>query len=68
MTVCKHAAPDAYTYLNLGSGNQYDIKASLYNSTDLLKPKDQQSKDGKLEGFFHKKKKDEEDWRPLEWE
>jgi hypothetical protein len=30
---------DAYTYLQLNSGNHYDIKASMYSSTDLLKAK-----------------------------
>jgi hypothetical protein len=33
----------------------------------VLKQKDEK-KDQKLEGFFYKKKKDTEDWRPLEWE
>jgi len=61
-------ASDAYTYLGLNSGNQYNIKVSLYSSADLLKPKDQQSKEGKREGFFYRKKKDGDDWRSVEWE
>lgn len=28
---------DAYTYLQLNSGNEYNLPASLYSSTDLLK-------------------------------
>lgn len=28
---------DAYTYLNLGSGNDYKIKASIYSSKEMLK-------------------------------
>lgn len=33
---------DAYTYLDLGSGNEYKIKASLYNSRDMFKEMSQQ--------------------------
>jgi len=58
---------DAYTYLGLNSQNEYEIKASLYSSVDVLKSKDDK-KDQKLEGFFYKKKKDTDDWRALEWE
>jgi hypothetical protein len=29
---------DVYTHLGLNSNNEYDIKASLYNSSKLLKP------------------------------
>jgi hypothetical protein len=54
--------PDAYTYLGLTSSNEYSIKASLYSSADLLKPKEEK-KDQKLEGFFYNKKKDNGDWR-----
>lgn len=57
---------DAYTYLNLGSSNEYSIKASLYSSADILQSKPGQAKDGKLDGFFNKK--DRDDWRQLEWE
>lgn len=49
---------DAYTYLGLNSQNEYDIKASLYRSTDLLKPK--KERDQKLEGFFYEKKNTED--------
>lgn len=28
---------DAYTYLNLGSGNEYKLKASLYSSKEMLR-------------------------------
>jgi type IV pilus biogenesis protein CpaD/CtpE len=45
---------DAYTYLNLGSSNEYNIKASMYNSADILQSKPGQAKDGKLEGSFNK--------------
>jgi len=43
---------DAYTHLDIKSGNEWGIKASLYSSADLLKPKEQ-----KLDAFFKKKKK-----------
>jgi hypothetical protein len=58
---------DAYTYLNLGSSNKYNIKASLYSSADILQSKTGQAKDGKLDGFFNNKK-DTDNWRQLEWE
>lgn len=35
---------DAYTYLGLGSGNEYGIKASLYSSTEVLKAKNKGAK------------------------
>ena len=28
---------DAYTYLEINSGNEYKLKASMYSSKDLLK-------------------------------
>lgn len=58
---------DAYTYLGLNSGNEYNIKASLYNSTDVLKAKDSNPKSQKLDGLLYKKKK-VDDWHQLEWE
>ena len=54
---------DAYTYLHLGSGNEYNIKASLYSSVDILKSKPGQAKDTKVDGFFSKQKKESGDWR-----
>jgi hypothetical protein len=54
---------DAYTYLSLGSGNEYNIKASLYSSDEFLKSKPGQAKDAKVDGFFNKQKKDAGDWR-----
>lgn len=30
---------DAYTYLGINSGNEWGIKASLYSSTEILRPK-----------------------------
>lgn len=56
---------DAYTYLGLTSGNEYNIRASLYNSSDILKAKDFKSKVQKLDGFLYKKKPDV-DWSQLE--
>lgn len=63
-------AQDAYTYLGLNSTNEYNIQASLYKSGDLLTAKGGKPKalDKKGEGFFYKKKKDEDDWKPLECE
>lgn len=29
--------PDAYTYLDISSGNEYGLQASLYSSRDLLR-------------------------------
>lgn len=55
---------DAYTYLGLGSGNEYNIKASMYSSIDLLK--NGKGKDSKIEGFFSRKNRDERDWKVLE--
>jgi hypothetical protein len=49
---------DAYTYLNLGSSNEYSIKASLYSSADILQSKPGQAKDGKPDGFFNKDRDD----------
>jgi len=43
---------DAYTHLGINSGNEWGIKASLYSSADLLKPKEQT-----LDTFFNYKKK-----------
>lgn len=56
---------DAYTYLGLTSGNEYNIRASLYNSSEILKAKDSKSKVQKLDGFIYKKKADV-DWSELE--
>lgn len=50
-------ALDAYTYLGLNSGNEYNIRASLYNSSDILKAKDSKAKVQKLDGFLYKKPK-----------
>ena len=44
---------DAYTYLGLGSGNEYNIKASLYSSTEVLKAGNMTN--GKIGNFFQKK-------------
>ncbi|KAE8448245.1 hypothetical protein EG329_009676 [Mollisiaceae sp. DMI_Dod_QoI] len=55
---------DAYTYLDLKSNNPYNIKASLYNSKDILQAKPEK----KIDTFFYNKTKDKDDWRPLEWE
>lgn len=57
---------DAYTYLQISSGNKYNIKASLYNSADVLKPEEDISKHQKLDGFLNKKKKDEGDYSQRE--
>lgn len=60
---------DAYTYLNLTSANRYGIQASLYDSKDFLKAKSGQSKDikgGKVDGYFYRQKKDEDDWRSMD--
>jgi len=54
---------DAYTYLGLTSGNEYNIKASLYNSADILKAKD--AGEEKKGGLLYKKKADG-NWRELE--
>ncbi|TAQ87203.1 hypothetical protein B7494_g4444 [Chlorociboria aeruginascens] len=47
--------PDAFTHLGLTSGNEWGIRASLYDSHKVfsrgLNPKDQ-----KLEGYFYQKK------------
>jgi len=59
---------DAYTYLHLDSSNEYNIKASLYRSTDMLDVKPGQVNDVRLDGFFYRKRKGEGDWRPLESE
>jgi hypothetical protein len=59
---------DAYTYLHLDSSNEYNIKASLYRSADMLDVKPGQLNDAKLDGFFYRKKKGDGDWRPLESE
>ncbi|KAE9369364.1 DUF1917-domain-containing protein [Stipitochalara longipes BDJ] len=45
---------DAYTYLHLGSGNEYNIKASLYSSAEILKSKPGKATDAKIDGFFSK--------------
>ncbi|TVY86021.1 UPF0696 protein-like protein [Lachnellula willkommii] len=57
---------DAYTFLGLGSKNEYQIQASLYNSGDFLGSKKQDSK-GKTSGYFYKKK-DHGDWKSVEYE
>ena len=44
---------DAYTYLGLGSGNEYNIKASLYSSMEVLKAGNMAN--GKIGNFFQKK-------------
>jgi hypothetical protein len=31
---------DVYTHLNINSGNEWGIKASLYSSTEILKEKE----------------------------
>ncbi|KAG4436396.1 hypothetical protein IFR05_008119 [Cadophora sp. M221] len=55
---------DAYTYLGLKSTNEYNIKASMYSSKDLF-----DAKDGKLESYLCKKKKDNNgDWRRVDME
>lgn len=45
---------DAYTHLQLNNGNEYGIKASLYNSTEILKAKEQN-----VENFFGKRKRND---------
>lgn len=57
---------DAYTFLGLGSKNEYQIQASLYNSGDFLGSKKPDSK-GKASGYFYKKK-DHGDWKSVEYE
>lgn len=52
---------DAYTYLNINSANDFNIKASLYNSVDILTPKSQAAKDGKVTGYFYDKRKSKKD-------
>ncbi|TVY83098.1 UPF0696 protein-like protein [Lachnellula suecica] len=59
---------DAYTYLGLNSDNQYNIQASLYKSSDFLKPKGKEATRGKISGFFYKKKEDDGRWKALEQE
>jgi hypothetical protein len=54
---------DAYTYLGLTSGNEYNIKASLYSSADILKAKE--AGEEKKGGLLYKKKADG-NWRELE--
>lgn len=57
---------DAYTELGLTSSNEYGIKASMYNSNDILQAsKNGKGKDAKLDGFFYSKKKDTGDWKAL---
>jgi hypothetical protein len=34
---------DAYTYLDINSGNEYGLPASLYSSRELLKPASDQA-------------------------
>ncbi|KAG9233070.1 hypothetical protein BJ875DRAFT_379371 [Amylocarpus encephaloides] len=61
---------DAYTYLEIKSNNEYNIKASLYSSRDFLKTKSQQTKEleqGKLHSLLYKKKEGG-DWKKVEWE
>jgi len=44
--------PDAYTYLDISSGNEYGLQASLYSSRDLLRAdpsKSGKQKSGKRE-------------------
>lgn len=55
---------DAYTYLGLISSNDYNIKASMYSSTELFKLG--KAKDVKVDGFFNPKKKDDGDRKTLD--
>ncbi|TVY39237.1 UPF0696 protein-like protein [Lachnellula occidentalis] len=57
---------DAYTFLGLGSKNEYQIQASLYNSGDFLGSKRPASK-GKTSEYFYKRK-DHGDWKSVEYE
>jgi len=41
--------PDMYTRLNINSGNEWNIKASLYSSTEILGTQQ------KMEGFMKRK-------------
>jgi hypothetical protein len=54
--------------LRLGSKNEYNIKASLYSSDEILKSNPGQAQDGKISGFFNKLKNDSGDWRQRKWE
>jgi hypothetical protein len=40
---------DVYTHLNIDSGNEWGIKASLYSSTEMLKEKEKT-----IDSFFSK--------------
>jgi hypothetical protein len=42
--------------LGLNSGNEYNIRASLYNSTDVLAGKVEKKDQKKLHGMFSQKK------------
>ena len=57
---------DAYTYLGLNSGNEYNIKASYYNSADVLAGPTGHKGLKKLGGLLKKKKEDSGDWLQLE--
>jgi hypothetical protein len=59
---------DAYTHLGLGADNPWEIKASLYNSIDMLKSKPSEAKkNAKIDNYFTKKK-DLGNWQVLEQE
>ncbi|KAG0647124.1 hypothetical protein D0Z07_6932 [Hyphodiscus hymeniophilus] len=57
---------DAYTYLNLTSKNPYNIKASLYNSKDILAGKAGSKGQNKLDELLYKRKEHNGDWRELD--
>ncbi|CAG8958633.1 hypothetical protein HYFRA_00009950 [Hymenoscyphus fraxineus] len=62
---------DAYTYLGINSNNEYNIKASLFDSRDFLKSKTQlakEGKNGKINNFFYKKKEPSNDWERMDCE
>ena len=56
---------DVYTYLGLGSGNEYNIKASLYSSTEVLKAGNMTN--GKIGNFFRRKIRMRGSLRSLAW-
>lgn len=65
---CESDGIDAYTFLGLKSSNEWSIQASLYKSADIFASLSSVKKDKKVDSFFDKKKKDEGNWRSLEWE